>query len=76
MNCSQERHFTVSEIAKMWGLSRDTVTRLFAHEIGVFKLKRPETVYKRKHTTLRIPESVVIRVHSRMRACKKARNRA
>jgi transcriptional regulator GlxA family with amidase domain len=65
-----ERHLTVDEIATNWGLSRDTIRRLFMPEDGVMKIVRPGTRCKRTHTTLRIPESVMERVHRRM--CAKA----
>jgi len=61
-----ERHYEVDEIAEMWNLSRDTVRRLFFSEDGVLKIVRPGTRYKRSHVTLRVPESVLCRVHRRM----------
>lgn len=63
---SNEKHFTVEEIAAAWNLSRDTIRRIFIREDGVLKLCRPGMRYKRAHTTLRIPESVKWRVHRRM----------
>jgi transcriptional regulator GlxA family with amidase domain len=30
-----ERHFTVDELAALWGMSDDFVRRLFLHESGV-----------------------------------------
>ena len=61
-----ERHHSVFEIAEMWKVSADTVRRLFTDEPGVVKIGKPETRFKRKRYMLRIPESVVIRVHSRI----------
>jgi hypothetical protein len=61
-----ERHYEVDEIAKMWHLSRDTIRRIFFSEPGVLKVVRPGTRYKRSHVTLRIPESVLRRVHRGM----------
>jgi hypothetical protein len=61
-----ERHYTVNEIAELWQLSRDIVTRIFSQEQGVVKIARPGNRYKRSHTTLRIPESILSRVHQRM----------
>lgn len=61
-----ERHFTVEEISELWNLSRDTIRRLFLNEDGVLKISRPGNRYKRTHNTLRIPESVMCRVHRRM----------
>lgn len=63
-----ERHYSVSEISETWGLHRNTVERIFSHEPGVLKIVRPETLYKRRYVTLRIPESVLIRVHEQMNA--------
>lgn len=61
-----EVHFSVQQIAERWGLSETLIRELFENEPGVFKIERPGTQRKRKHTTLRIPESVVERVHRRM----------
>ena len=62
-----ERHYCVNEVARMWGLSERTIRRIFGNEPGVFKWESAETRYKRGYTTLRIPESVVQRVHRRLR---------
>jgi transcriptional regulator GlxA family with amidase domain len=61
-----ERHFSVEELAELWKMSEDFVRRLFLREPGVivFHNARPG---KRVYRTLRIPESVVVRVHKRMR---------
>jgi hypothetical protein len=65
-----ERHYTVAEIAQMWGLSQDFVRRLFEREPGVLVLGQERTRYgKRRYRTLRIPESVVERVHRRLSKC-------
>jgi Fic family protein len=61
-----EKHFSVKEIANLWGLSRNTITRIFSHEAGVLKHGRAETMHKRKYFQLRIPESVLIRVYNKM----------
>lgn len=60
-----EKHFSVAELMKMWGLSRRTVTRLFENEPGVLKLGHGEGRQRRRHWTLRVPESVATRVHRR-----------
>jgi hypothetical protein len=61
-----ERHFSVEELAELWKMSDDFVRRLFLREPGVvvFHNARPG---KRVYRTLRIPESVALRVHRRMR---------
>jgi hypothetical protein len=60
-----ERHYSVAEVAAMWNLSQDAVRRIFQNEPGVLILGDPGAVYKRKYITLRIPESVLQRVHRR-----------
>ena len=62
----REPHFSVKAIAQMWSLSTDSIQRLFVNEKGVLKLYRPGTRYKRSHMTLRIPLSVMRRVHRRL----------
>jgi hypothetical protein len=61
-----ERHFSVQEIAKMWGLGVDLIRRLFANEEGIVRIAHPETLHKRGYCTLRIPESVARRVHRKL----------
>lgn len=58
-----ERHYSVGEIAERWGLSEKTIRRMFENEEGVLQWGSPETRRKRGYITLRIPESVVMRVH-------------
>ena len=62
-----ERHYSVDELCEVWGMSDDFVRRLFLHEPGVvvFLHHRPG---RRAYRTLRIPESVALRVHRRMSA--------
>ena len=61
-----DKHYTVAEVSESWALSKDTIRRIFLVEEGVLKIVRPGTRYKRSHTTLRIPDSVMRRVHARM----------
>ncbi len=60
-----ERHYSVDELASIWGVSDDFVRRLFLHEPGVvvFFKHRPG---KRVYRVIRVPESVARRVHRRM----------
>ena len=60
-----ERHYSVPEVAELWGISEKTVRNLFEGEEGVLRWGRPETLRKRGYYSLRIPESVLIRVHHR-----------
>jgi hypothetical protein len=63
---STGRHYTVQEIAKMWKLSETMVRDLFREEPGVLRAERPLTRFKRGYTTIRVPETVLRRVHARM----------
>ncbi len=65
-----ERHLTVVEVAEIWRLHRSTIERIFYDEPGVLKIERPETRRKRRYVTMRIPESVVARVHERLHAAR------
>ncbi len=61
-----ERHYTVEELATTWGVSTDTITRIFEKESGVLDASRNphgKETRKRRHRKLLIPESVVIRVY-------------
>lgn len=62
-----EKHYSVAELAKLWSLSEKTIRRMFENEPGVLQWGSQETRFKRAYTTLRIPESVMLRVHRRLR---------
>jgi hypothetical protein len=61
-----ERHYAVTEIAEMWTLSSDKVRELFETEPGVLVLGDRTPRHKRRYVTLRIPHSVLERVHHRL----------
>ncbi len=64
IRASAERHYSVSEIAERWSLSEDAVRRLFCNEPGVLALGDSSVGRrKRRYVTLRIPQSVLDRVH-------------
>jgi hypothetical protein len=60
-----ERHYSVAEVASKWNYSQDVVRNIFQDEPGVLVLGN-EGSHKRRYTTLRIPESVLERVHRRL----------
>jgi hypothetical protein len=62
-----EKHFAPAELAKIWGVSTVTIRRIFEREAGVLKLGRTHG-RKRRYLTLRIPESVAVRVHAKLAA--------
>jgi hypothetical protein len=60
-----ERHYSPSELAELWGLSSET---LFQEEPGVVTIGERNRRRKRRYVTLRIPQSVAVRVHRRLSA--------
>jgi hypothetical protein len=64
---SLEKHYSVNEVSKLWGMSVKTVRTLFKREPGVVEFGNGESRFKRVYVTRRIPESVVKRVHRRLR---------
>ncbi len=66
-----EQHFTVQQVALMWGISEESVRRLFRDEPGVLKISGPTLNKRRKHNPhvlLRIPASVLHRLHQQRSA--------
>lgn len=61
-----EKHFAPDELAQLWALSADTIRRLFEREPGVLIIEHARGKTTRRYRTLRIPESVALRVHRRM----------
>ena len=68
MTQAMEKHFSVAQVAEIWGISVITVRRIFDEEPGVLHIETPRLLNGRKKTTLRIPESVLARVHERRSA--------
>ena len=64
---ANEKHYSVIEIAKLWALSEKTVRRIFEREPGVIHWSREEKLHKRGYHTLRVPETVLHRVHRKLR---------
>ena len=64
---AEERHYTPAELAEIWGVDVETIRNLFREEPGVLKIGRPGGK-RRGYITLRIPESVAERLHTRLSA--------
>ena len=58
-----EKHYTVSEIADRWHVDYSTARAMFENEPGVLRFGPGERRFKRSHVSLRVPESVMVRVH-------------
>ena len=64
---SVERHYSPAEIGEIWKLSADCIRHIFENEPGVLVIGNLISCRgKRSYTTLRIPQSVLDRVHKRM----------
>ena len=61
-----ERHYAVIEVAEMWHLSPDKIREIFEYEPGVLVLGDRNPRHKRRYLTLRIPHTVLLRVHNRL----------
>ena len=62
MDTLLEQHYTPRDIAQLWQYSPRFVREMFQGEAGVMVIDRPERMHKRSYTTLRIRESVMLRV--------------
>ena len=60
-----EQHFKPEELAERWGVSGDTIRKLFRDVPGVLVIDRPERMHKRGYCTMRIPESIAKRVYEK-----------
>jgi hypothetical protein len=63
-----EKHFSPADLAKAWGISAETVRQIFREEPGVLRLGSDGSQHTRSYVTLRIPQSVAVRVHARLSA--------
>ena len=62
----KEKHYSPDDLAELWGVSVDSIRRIFRDEPGVLKMGDKSPKHKRQYLTLRIPESVAERVHTRL----------
>lgn len=61
-----EKYFSPMELGQAWGLSADSIRRLFLKEPGVLVMNGDARHGHRRYRTLRIPASVAERVHRRL----------
>jgi len=67
IDLANEKHYSIIEISKLWALSQKTVRKIFEDEPGVIQWGTEETRHKRGYRTLRVPETVLLRVHRKLR---------
>src|SRR4249919_108110 len=58
-----ERHYRIGELAETWQLGRETVRLLVKDEPGVIRIRLGR---KKAHTSYSVPESVAVRIHTRL----------
>ena len=58
-----EKHYRVGELARIWGLGRETVRKLVKDEPDVVRVRLGR---KKAHTIYSVPESVARRIHTRL----------
>lgn len=63
-----DNHYSVQQIAEIWGWGVDKVRQIFENEPDVLREGKGDRRSCRRYITLRIPERVVRRVHARLRA--------
>ncbi len=62
-----ERHYSVQEVAASWRVSEKVIRRVFNDEPGVIVFGNIITTRsRREYKTIRIPQSVLNRVHIRL----------
>ena len=61
-----ERHYAPSDVAELWQFSVEKIRQLFQNEPGVVVVQAPVKKGKRPYKTIRIPQSVLERVHKRL----------
>jgi hypothetical protein len=58
-----ERHFSPRTLSELWGFSEDTIVRWFEDDPAVLKCGCDGARGKRRKITLRIPESIAMRIY-------------
>jgi hypothetical protein len=58
-----EKHYSIGELAEIWGVGRETLRLIFSREPGVMKIQMGR---KKKNCSYRIPSDVAERVHRRL----------
>jgi len=58
-----EAHYRMGDLARMWGLGRETVRKLVKDDPGVIKIRMG---HQQAHTVYSVPESAARRIHTRL----------
>ena len=68
-----ERHYSIKEISELWALSPGVVRTIFKDRSDILRIGHGEKMRKRAYITIRVPESVLQRVHAELREKRGAR---
>jgi hypothetical protein len=60
-NTTFERHYRISDLARLWGLGRETVRKLIKDDPDVIKIRMGR---KKAHTIYSVPESAARQIHT------------
>jgi len=63
VNTTFEKHYRIGDLARTWGLGRETVRKLVKDDPGVIKIRMGR---KKSHTFYSVPESAARRIHTRL----------
>ena len=58
-----EKHYRIGDLAKIWGLGRETIRKLVKDDPDVLKIRMGR---KKAHTVYSVPESTAKRIHTRL----------
>jgi hypothetical protein len=67
VDLANEKHLSVIEIVKLWTLSEKTIRKIFESEPSVIHWSTQEKVVQAGNRTLRVTETILHRVHRRLR---------
>lgn len=62
-NSAFEKHYRIGDLARLWGLGRETVRKLVKDDPAVIKIRMGR---KKAHTIYSVPESTARRIHTRL----------
>ena len=58
-----EEHYRIGDLARLWGLGRETVRKLVKDDPGVIKIRMGR---RKAHTLYSVPKSAAQRIHMRL----------
>ena len=58
-----EKHYRIGDLARIWGLGRETIRKLVKDDPDVLKIRMGR---KKAHTVYSVPESTAKRIHTRL----------